>query len=245
MIERRKYRQALVARDAVCATIDDAVPWHGVCIDCCGGCGGDVDRPGEGARNPLTARTADAGAVILDSIPGVCLSSEGWHPHAAGLTWPMVTNHLLTGFTFGSCLSVVSWMVGIIGNALLVKTSCYATLSRLDFIPSKAVNKALGIGLFRWIVKNSVFRFLNQGIRVEGKRTDLAALRHRMTVAEISHLIGFLFVAAFALAQSFHVGLVFGIATMVPNALLNGYPALLQQENKRRIDELRARDKPR
>jgi hypothetical protein len=25
---------------------------------------------------------------------------------------------------------------------------------------------------------------------------------------------------------------------MLPNAILNGYPALLQQENKRRIDQL-------
>jgi len=148
----------------------------------------------------------------------------------------MITNHLLTGFTFGLSLSVVSWMVGIIGNAILLKTSYYGKLSQLNFIPSKAANKALGIGKFRWLVKNSFFRFLNQAIRVDGKQTDLASIRHQMTLAEISHLIGFIVVTGAALYQGFRISLIFGFTTMIPNILLNGYPTLLQQENKRRID---------
>ncbi|MCU0708330.1 MAG: hypothetical protein MUF23_08570 [Pirellula sp.] len=150
----------------------------------------------------------------------------------------MVTNHLLTGVTFGLSLSIVSWMVGIIGNSLLQRTSYYEKLSHLNFIPSKALNRALGIEQFKWIVRSSFFRYLNQSIRVEGKQTDLASIRHQMTLAEISHLIGFLFVAAFALYQCFNVSLIFGLTMMIPNAILNGYPSLLQQENKRRIDQL-------
>lgn len=155
----------------------------------------------------------------------------------------MLTNHLLTGLGFGLSLSIVSWMVGIIGNALLLKTSYYERLSHLNFIPSKALNKALGIGQFKWIVKNTFFRFLNQGIKVEGKNTDLSAIRHQMTLAEVSHLIGFLFVAAFALFQTFNISLVFGLSMMIPNAILNAYPSLLQQENKRRIDQVLERRK--
>jgi hypothetical protein len=150
----------------------------------------------------------------------------------------MIANHLLTGFTFGLCLSIVSWMVGIMGGALLQKTSYFEKLSHLNFIRGKALNSALGIEQFKRIVKNSFFRFLNQSIRVEGKQTDLASIRYQMTVAEINHLIGFLFVAAAALYQSFNVSLVFGLSMMIPNAILNGYPSLLQQENKRRIDRL-------
>lgn len=150
----------------------------------------------------------------------------------------MVTNHLLTGFSFGLSLSIVSWMVGIMGNALLLRTSYYEKLSHLNFVPSKALNEVLGIEQFKRIVKNGFLRFLNQSIRVEGKHTDLASIRHQMTIAEISHLIGFLFVAAAALYQSFNVSLVFGLTMMIPNAILNGYPSLLQQENKRRIDQL-------
>lgn len=155
----------------------------------------------------------------------------------------MLTNHLLTGLSFGLSLSIVSWMVGIIGNALLLKTSYYERLSHLNFIPSKALNKALGIGQFKWIVKNTFFKFLNQGIKVEGKNTDLSAIRHQMTLAEVSHLIGFLFVAAFALFQTFNISLVFGLSMMIPNTMLNAYPSLLQQENKRRIDQVLGRQK--
>ncbi|EMS33931.1 hypothetical protein C943_04250 [Mariniradius saccharolyticus AK6] len=155
----------------------------------------------------------------------------------------MLKNHLLTGLSFGLSLSIVSWMVGIIGNALLLKTSYYEKLSHLNFIPSKALNKTLGIGQFKWIVKNTFFRFLNQGIKVEGKNTDLTAIRHQMTLAEVSHLIGFLFVAAFALFQTFNISLVFGLSMMIPNAIFNAYPSLLQQENKRRIDQVLGRQK--
>jgi Glycosyl-4,4'-diaponeurosporenoate acyltransferase len=150
----------------------------------------------------------------------------------------MVANHLLTGLTFGLSLSIVSWMVGIIGGALLLKTSYFERLSHLNFIRSKVLNRALGIQQFKWVVKNSFFRFLNQSIRVEGKRTDLLSIRREMTLAEIGHLIGFLFVAAAALYQSFNVSLLFGLTMMIPNTILNAYPSLLQQENKRRIDRL-------
>ncbi|XZE43803.1 hypothetical protein SH467x_003376 [Pirellulaceae bacterium SH467] len=153
----------------------------------------------------------------------------------------MVTSHLLTGFTFGLSISLVSWMVGIIGNGLLQGTSYFGKLSHLNFIPSKALNRAIGIEQFKWVVKNSFFRFLNQSIKVEGKQTDLNSIRHQMTLAEVGHLIGFLFVAAFALYQSFNVSVLFGLAMMIPNIILNGYPSLLQQENKRRIDKLLVR----
>ncbi len=146
--------------------------------------------------------------------------------------------HVLTGFNFGICICIVSWMVGIMGGALLKKTSYFAALSHLNFIPSKRVNEAIGLKQFKWIVKNSFFRFLNQSIRVEGKHADVASIRYHMTVAELNHLIGFLFVALFALYQSFNVSFVFGLTMMIPNAVLNGYPALLQQENKRRLNRL-------
>lgn len=149
----------------------------------------------------------------------------------------MLIDHLLTGLSFGLSLSIISWMVGIMGNALLLRTSYYEKLSHLNFVPSKALNEAFGIEQFKRIVKNSFFRFLNQGIKVEGKRTDLVSIRHQMTLAEISHLIGFLFVSAAAVYQSFNVSLVFGLTMMIPNVILNGYPSLLQQENKRRIDQ--------
>ncbi len=149
-----------------------------------------------------------------------------------------MANHILDGLLLGFYLSVVSWVVGIMGGAVLQRTRYFEALSGLNFIPSRATNKALGVEWFKWVVKKSFFRFLNQDIRVDGRQADLASVRRHMTIAEINHLIGFLFVTCAALYQGFHVGPVFGLAMMISNVVLNVYPSLLQQENKRRLDRL-------
>lgn len=135
-------------------------------------------------------------------------------------------------------LSVISWLVGIIVNTILLKTPYYKKLSNFNFIPSKKVNDRIGIKYIKWIVKNTPFKFFNQKIKVKDKKTDLNEIRHEMTVAELGHLIGFIFVAIFAIYKSFSVNILFGASIMIANFLMNLYPSLLQQENKRRIDKL-------
>ena len=100
------------------------------------------------------------------------------------------------------------------------------------------MNKNIGMGYFKWIVKNTFFKFFNQKIKLENKNNDFKKIRNEMTLAEISHLVGFIFVAFFAIYYCFRVGLTFGLIIMVPNTFLNLYPSLLQQENKRKIDKL-------
>ncbi len=155
----------------------------------------------------------------------------------------MITKYLIAGFIFGISMSFISWMVGMILNSFLVKTGYYKRLSNLNFIASKTWNKRIGIKYFRWIVKNTFFKFFNQKIKVENKKVDWAELRNEMTLSEISHLIGFVFVTGFAIHKSFMVSIVFGLIMMIPNILMNLYPSLLQQENKRRIDTLLKRQK--
>lgn len=149
----------------------------------------------------------------------------------------------MLGFTFGISISIISWMVGMILNSLLVKTEYYKKLSNLNFIKSKTLNESIGIKYFKWIVKNTFFKFFNQNIKLKNKKTDLTEIRNEMTLAEISHLIGFVFVIIFAIYKSFSVSLVFGLTIMIANILMNLYPSLLQQENKRRIDKLIKRQK--
>jgi hypothetical protein len=132
-------------------------------------------------------------------------------------------------------------MVGMILNGILMKTECYKKLSNLNFIESKALNKNIGIKYFKWIVKNTFFKFFNQNIKLKNKKADLAQIRNEMTLSEISHLIGFVFVTIFAIYNSFSVSIVFGLTIMIPNILMNLYPSLLQQENKRRIDKIMKR----
>ena len=123
-------------------------------------------------------------------------------------------------------------------NSILIKTEYYKKLSNLNFIASKTLNKNIGIEYFKWIVKNTFFKFFNQKIKIENKKTELTEIRIEMTIAEISHLIGFIFVTIIALYKSISVNYLFGLTIMIVNVFMNLYPSLLQQENKRRIDRL-------
>ena len=126
-------------------------------------------------------------------------------------------------------------------NAVLLKTTFYnQKLSNLNFIKNESLNKIIGLGVFKWIVKNTFFKFLNQKLQLRKKieMTDLINLRNEMTCSEISHLIGFVFVSLFAFMKFFNTDFLFGFTMMVVNILMNLYPSLLQQENKRRIDQL-------
>lgn len=142
---------------------------------------------------------------------------------------------------FGTSMSVVSWMVGIIGISVLAKSPLYQRLQHLNFIPGSGANRYLGIWVFRWIVRDTPLRFFNPAVRLREGRADLARVRNAMTHAEVSHLIGFGFVAIVAVYMGFAVGWTFAALMTLPNVVLNLYPALLQQENKRRIDRLLAR----
>lgn len=150
----------------------------------------------------------------------------------------MIAQHIKLGLIFGISISVGSWMLGIVCNSLFSNTLFYKQLSNLNFISSKRINQYIGLKYFKWVVKNTAFRFFNQKIKLGNGNTDLNFIRNEMFLAEISHLIGFLFVAVIAVFFSFKVSFTFGLSIMVPNILLNLYPSLLQQENKRRIDRL-------
>lgn len=151
--------------------------------------------------------------------------------------------YILLGFIFGISMSFISWIVGMIVNSFFMKTAYYQKVSNLNFITSKRWNKRIGIKYFKWIVKNTFFKFFNQKIKIKDQKTDLTVLRNEMTLSEISHLIGFIFVMLVAIYQSFAVNILFGVIMMIPNVLMNLYPSLLQQENKRRIDRLIRRQK--
>ena len=140
--------------------------------------------------------------------------------------------------TFGVSISFISWIIGMIFNSILMKTEYYKKLSNLNFIESKTLNKNIGLKYFKWIVSNTFFKFFNQKIKLKNKKTKLTEIRREMTIAEISHLIGFIFVTFIAVYKSLSLHYLFGLTIMIVNILMNLYPSLLQQENKRRIDPL-------
>lgn len=142
--------------------------------------------------------------------------------------------------SFSISIGFISFMVGMIINAFLRKTEFYkATLSNLNFIKSERLNKAIGLAGFKWIIKNTFLKFFNQKLKLNRKaeKSDLYKLRKEMTISEVDHLIGFVFVSIFALVKFYNHNFLFGLIIMLVNIVMNLYPSLLQQENKRRIDK--------
>lgn len=139
---------------------------------------------------------------------------------------------------FGISVVFMSWIIGMIINSILVKTEWYKKISNLNFIKSKSLNKIIGMNYFKWIVKNSFFKFFNQKISLNNKKTDLVEIRKEMTFAEISHLIAFGSVTVIAINIFITQNFLFALIIMIVNIVMNLFPSLLQQQNKRRIDVL-------
>lgn len=144
--------------------------------------------------------------------------------------------------TFSFAISVISWIVGMVVNAGLIKTPFYKQyLTKLNFITDENLNRYIGIGIFKWIIIHSLFKYFNPKLSLKKKITasELPDLRNEMTIAEISHLIGFVFVIGFVLVKVGQGYCLFALVILIVNILMNLYPTLLQQQNKRRIDKYR------
>jgi len=142
--------------------------------------------------------------------------------------------------SFSLSIVFISWIVGMLINALIKKTDFYNKhLNHLNFIKSEKLNKIIGMHFFKWIVKNTFFKFFNQKLKLKSKieKADLVKLRAEMTTSEIDHLVAFIFVTCFALFAFYNLKFKSAGIMMSVNVLMNLYPSLLQQENKRRIDK--------
>ena len=146
----------------------------------------------------------------------------------------------LNYLTFSISITFISWIIGLIVNFLLRETSFYKNkLSNLNFIKNEDTNKSIGLYIVKWTIKNTFFKFFNQKLKLNGRITvsELKILRNEMTKSEIDHLIAFVFVIPFAIFRIFNQQYLFATLIMVVNTLMNLYPSLLQQQNKRRIDK--------
>ncbi|GGE39206.1 hypothetical protein EV200_107112 [Pedobacter psychrotolerans] len=144
--------------------------------------------------------------------------------------------------TFSISITFISWIVGIMVNTLLLKTEFYSKyLSNLLIIKNQNISNKIGLGIFKWLVQNSFFKYFNPklSIKKQIKPGELDQLRNEMTTAEIGHLIAFGFVMIFACVMIFKGKFLFALIITIVNILMNLYPSLLQQENKRRIDQFK------
>ncbi|GGB69411.1 hypothetical protein GCM10007424_06750 [Flavobacterium suaedae] len=142
--------------------------------------------------------------------------------------------------TFGIAISFISWLVGMFFNVVLAKTRYYEKLSNLNILKSKSLNRNIGVGVIKWYILNTPFKYFNQKLKVDGKAgvSQLNELRKEMTYAELGYLIGFIFVSVFIVVNLVKANYLAALIIMIINILMNLYPSLLQQQNKRRIDRL-------
>jgi len=142
--------------------------------------------------------------------------------------------------TFSFAISTISWVIGIVVNAILIKSPYYyQKLSNLNFIKSDRLNKLIGIEIFKRMIIFSPLKYFNPklSIKKQVKVSELPDLRREMTIAEISHLIAFAFVMIFVIIKLLNGQYAFALVMLMINILMNLYPSLLQQQNKRRIDK--------
>lgn len=143
--------------------------------------------------------------------------------------------------TFSISIVFISFIVGMITTAVIKNLNLYTEkLSSLNFIKSPWVNKLLGVVLVKWVVKNTVFKYLNPSLKCDRKMSiaDLQRIRSEMTKAEIDHLFAFVFVLIFVVIQLMNQKYLGASIMLLVNVLMNLNPSLLQQQNKRRIDKL-------
>ncbi|PST83176.1 hypothetical protein C7T94_11290 [Pedobacter yulinensis] len=150
---------------------------------------------------------------------------------------------MLQYFSFSIAIAFISWIVGMILNAMFAKTDFYqAHLLSLNFIKNEQLNALLGLEPFKWIIMHSFFKYLNPKLSIKKKivPAELAVYRAEMTLAELNHLFAFAFMLLFVAFKLFQGLYLFALVLLVVNVLTNLYPSLLQQQNKRRIDRYMA-----
>ena len=141
-------------------------------------------------------------------------------------------------FTFSFSIAFISWIVGMIVTPLLSKMDFFKGLSSLSFIKNDRINTLIGLQLFKWLIMHSFFKYFNPKLSVKKRilKTELEEYRAEMTTAELNHLFAFAFMGVFIIIKLFQGLYLFAAVMLLFNILMNLYPSLLQQHNKRRID---------
>lgn len=142
-------------------------------------------------------------------------------------------------FFYSLTIIFLSWAVGEIVNNKIKNTSWYKNFKSLNFIQNSKVENVIGLKMFKWLLTKTILTKFNPKLRLKKKTSGgLIFMKQEMTNAEISHLIAFLLVNIIGLVIWVFVNSLFGITTILLNILMNLYPSLLQQQNKRRINKI-------
>ncbi len=138
-------------------------------------------------------------------------------------------------------LLFLSFMMGALLHTAFAKQGWYQKyFYKLNFTSDKAT-KLIGVLWIEWLILKTPLRLFNQQLKITGRPTkdQLLQLRDVMTAAELSHLMGFVVIIPIIIYYVVSGQSLLLISSMVIlNVLFNGYTALTQQYNKRRLDKV-------
>ncbi len=147
---------------------------------------------------------------------------------------------ILSYFLNAIALTFTSWLVGLIRNGAIKNKLFYSKISRLNFITKEATYQAIGMNGFKWMIKNSFFKYFNQKLKFKTRSSisQLKEIRKEMTYSEISHFIGFIFILVIIVLKLLKGQAAYVFILLIFNIIFNLYPSLLQQQHKKRIDKI-------
>ncbi|WCO02118.1 glycosyl-4,4'-diaponeurosporenoate acyltransferase CrtO family protein [Psychroserpens ponticola] len=144
-------------------------------------------------------------------------------------------------YLFNSIVFVfASWTIGLVINNAIKNMAFYSRFSHFNFIKKESTYRAIGMTSFKWILKNSFFKYFNQKLKFESRPSisQLHDIRKEMTYSEIGHLIGFIFILIVMILKLRDGHVTYAAILFICNIIFNLYPSLLQQQNKKQIDRI-------
>jgi hypothetical protein len=138
--------------------------------------------------------------------------------------------YILNAFVF----TLASWTIGLLLNNAIKSMPFYSLISNFNFIKKESTNRAIGLTLFKWLVKHTFFKYFNQ----KPSLSELQDIRNEMVYAEIGHFIAFIAILVVIVIKLINGTLAYAGLLFVFNIVFNLYPSLLQQQNKKRIDRI-------
>jgi hypothetical protein len=145
---------------------------------------------------------------------------------------------------YSLCISfIVSFYSGLPGLWIAEimrkkKSPFFNGIKNFELTKNSSFYKLLGLDFFTYCIKNTFFRHFNTKIRITKRPNinEINDLLNEVTISEICHLLGFMFVLIFQIISLITLGSYHMILfSSIFNTIFNVYPVLLQERNKLKL----------
>lgn len=139
-------------------------------------------------------------------------------------------------------VSIYSGLPGLWIAEILRKqnASFFYFVKNFELTSNAVFYKHLRIDFFVYCIKKTFFRHCNTKIKISKKPdiNEIDKLLNEITISELCHFFGFLFVGISQIAALFLGLYIIFFSAFLFNTIFNIYPVLLQERNKLRLRDL-------